>query len=151
MSTVKTCDWRCGFSGARRTALTNSRSSLSLSSAVSFFAGNPYAIRTPMKATSTIPIVGIDLETDPVASGLVKSVARPGGNFTGFFLDVPELGGKLIELLKEAVPKASRLAVLWDATIGTAQFHATETASRPAGVTLQSLPIRRAQDINEAI
>jgi len=115
------------------------------------FAGNPYAIRAAMKATSTIPIVGIDLESDPVASGLVKSVARPGGNFTGFFLDIPELGGKLIELLKEAVPKASRFAVLWDATIGTAQFHATETASRPAGVTLQSLPIRQAQDINETI
>jgi putative ABC transport system substrate-binding protein len=115
------------------------------------FAGNPYAIRAAMKATGTIPVVGIDLESDPVASGLVKSVARPGGNFTGFFLDIPELGGKLIELLKEAVPKASRLAVLWDATIGTAQFHATETASRPAGVTLQSLPMRRAQDINEAI
>jgi len=49
---------------------------------------------------------------DPVASGLVNSVARPGGNFTGFFLDIPELGGKQIELLMEAVPAVSRLAVL---------------------------------------
>ena len=115
------------------------------------FAGTPYAIRAAMKATSTIPIVGIDLESDPVASGLVKSVARPEGNLTGFFLDIPELGGKQIELLMEAVPNVSRLAVLWDATIGTVQFHATEMAPRPAGVTLQSLPIRRAEDINEAI
>jgi ABC-type uncharacterized transport system substrate-binding protein len=86
-----------------------------------------------------------------VASGFVKSVARPGGNFTGFFLDIPELGGKQIELLTEAVPKVSRLAVLWDATIGTAQFHATEMAARPAGVRLQSLPIRQVKDIHGAI
>src|ERR1700730_3549131 len=115
------------------------------------FASNPYSIRAVMKATSTIPIVGIDLESDPVANGLVKSVSRPGGNFTGFFLDLPELGGKQIGLLMEAVPKISRLAVLWDATIGTIPFHATEMASRPAGVTLQSLPIRREEDINDAI
>src|SRR5262249_4048437 len=73
------------------------------------------------------------------------------GNFTGFFLDIPELGGKQIEILMEAVPKVSRLAVLWDATIGTVQFHATEIAPRPAGVTLQSLPIQRVGGITEAI
>jgi putative ABC transport system substrate-binding protein len=115
------------------------------------FASNPYAIQAVTKATKTIPIIGVDLESDPVASGLVNSVARPGGNFTGFFLDIPELGGKQIELLMEAVPAASRLAVLWDATIGEVQFRATETAPRPAGIMLQSLPIRREQDINEAI
>ncbi len=115
------------------------------------FASNPYAIQVVTKATKTIPIVGVDLESDPVASGLVNSVARPGGNFTGFFLDIPELGGKQIELLMEAVPAVSRLAVLWDATIGEVQFRATETAPRPAGIILQSLPIRRQQDINEAI
>jgi putative ABC transport system substrate-binding protein len=114
------------------------------------FASNPYSIRAVTKATSTIPIVGVDLESDPVASGLVKGVARPGGNFTGFFLDIPELGGKQIELLVEAVPTVSRLAVLWDATIGTVQFQATETAPRPAGITLQSLPIRRVEDIRAA-
>ena len=115
------------------------------------FASNPYAIQAVTKATKTVPIVGVDLESDPVASGLVNSVARPGGNFTGFFLDIPELGGKQIELLTEAVPAVSRLAVLWDATIGEVQFRATETAPRPAGIMLQSLPIRREQDINEAI
>jgi putative tryptophan/tyrosine transport system substrate-binding protein len=115
------------------------------------FASNPYAIQAATKATKTIPIVGVDLESDPVASGLVNSVARPGGNFTGFFLDIPELGGKQIELLMEAVPAVSRLAVLWDATIGETQFRATEMAPRPAGIMLQSLSIRREQDINEAI
>jgi len=115
------------------------------------FASNPYAIQAVTKATKTIPIIGVDLESDPVAIGLVNSVARPGGNFTGFFLDIPELGGKQIDLLVEAVPAVSRLAVLWDATIGEIQFRATETARRPAGIILRSLPIRRQQDINEAI
>jgi putative tryptophan/tyrosine transport system substrate-binding protein len=71
------------------------------------FADHPYAIRAATKATSTIPIVGIDLESDPVASGLVKSVARPGGTFTGFLLDIPELGGKQIELLVD--PQIKRI------------------------------------------
>ena len=114
------------------------------------FASNPYGIRAATKGTSTIPIVGVDLESDPVASGLVKSIARPGGNFTGFFLDIPELGGKQIELLMEAVSRVSRVAVLWDANIGVVQFQATQTARRPAGVTLQSLPVRRVEDINAA-
>src|SRR5262249_18967252 len=98
------------------------------------FASNPHAIQAVTKATKTSPIIGVDLDGDPVASGLVSSVARPGGNFTGFFLDIPELGGKQIELLMEAVPAVSRLAVLWDATIGEVQFRATETAPRPAGI-----------------
>src|SRR5262245_15920540 len=88
------------------------------------FASNPYAIRAAMKATNVIPIVGVDLEDDPVANGWAQNLARPGGNLTGVFLDLPELGGKQIELLKEAVPMISRLAVLWDATIGSVQFHA---------------------------
>ena len=91
------------------------------------FAANPYAIRAVMKATSTIPIIGLDLdlESDPVS----------------------ELGGKQIELLKEAVPMVARLAVLWDATIGIVQFSATEMAARPSGVALESIPIRSVEDI----
>jgi len=67
------------------------------------FAAGPYAIQALTKATATIPIVGMDLESDPIANGWVSSIGRPGGNLTGFFLDLPELGGKQIELLKEAV------------------------------------------------
>jgi len=104
-----------------------------------------------LKETNTIPIVGIDLESDPVANGWVKSLAHPGGNFTGFFLDIPELGGKQIELLKNVVPTLMRLAALWDATIGTLQFHAIETAARSWGLTLESFPIRTADEINDAV
>jgi putative ABC transport system substrate-binding protein len=114
-------------------------------------AGGPYAIRAVLKETNTIPTVGIDLESDPVANGWAKSLARPGGNFTGLFLDIPELGGKQIELLKSVVPTLTRLAVLWDAAIGTLQFHATETAARSSGVTLESFPIRTAEEIKDAV
>jgi ABC-type uncharacterized transport system substrate-binding protein len=57
-------------------------------------AGSPYAIRAVLKETDTIATVGIDLESDPVANGWVKSLARPGGHCTGLFLDIPELGGQ---------------------------------------------------------
>jgi putative tryptophan/tyrosine transport system substrate-binding protein len=113
-------------------------------------AASRYAFEAAMRATSTTPIVGIDLESDPVASGWAKSLGRPGGNFTGLFLDLPELSGKQIELLKEAVPTLSHLAVLWDSTIGEVQFRATQAAARAAGVTLHSLPIHRPEDFNDA-
>jgi putative tryptophan/tyrosine transport system substrate-binding protein len=113
-------------------------------------AAAPYAIDAAIRATTTIPIVGLDLESDPVGNRWARSLARPGGNLTGIFLDLPELGGKQIELLKEAVPTLSRLAVLWDSTVGGVQFRATEAAARAAGVTLQSLPIRRPEDFKDA-
>jgi putative tryptophan/tyrosine transport system substrate-binding protein len=113
-------------------------------------AAAPYAIDAATRATSTIPIVGIDLESDPVASGWAKSLGRPGSNFTGLFLDLPELSGKQIELLKEAVPTLSHLGVLWDSTIGEVQFHATEAAALAAGVTLRSLPIQSPDDFKGA-
>jgi putative ABC transport system substrate-binding protein len=82
----------------------------------------------------------IDLESDPVANRWAASIARPGGNLTGFFLDLPELGGKQIELLKEALPSLSRVAFLWDSTVGLVQFSATEVVARTAGVETLSLP-----------
>ena len=67
------------------------------------------------------------------------------------FLDIPELGGRQIERLKEAMPTVVRVAVLWDATIGAVQFRGTETAARPSGVTLESFPIHSVEDIKDAI
>ena len=109
-------------------------------------AAGPHAIRAATGATNTIPIVGIDLESDPVANGWAQSLGHPGRNFTGLFLDAPELGGKQIQLLKEAVPKLSRVAVLWDASVGEVQFRATEAAARAVGVTIQSIPFQRLRD-----
>jgi putative tryptophan/tyrosine transport system substrate-binding protein len=114
------------------------------------FAAGPYAIEALTKATSTIPLVAIDLESDPVANRWAVSIARPGRNLTGFFLDLPELGGKQIELLKEALPSLSRVAFLWDSMVGLVQFSATEVVARKAGVEPLSLPIQRREDFKAA-
>ena len=79
-------------------------------------AGAQPTVQAAMKATKTIPIVMTGEGTDPVRAGLVESLARPGGNVTGVTLLNRELGGKRLELLKEAVPKLSRVAVLYDPT-----------------------------------
>jgi ABC-type uncharacterized transport system substrate-binding protein len=108
-------------------------------------------IEVARKATSAIPIVGLDLESDPVVSGFVASLARPGGNVTGIFLDLPELGGKQLQLLREAVPGLVRAAVLWEPEIGEPQLRATEDGARAIGIKLNALGIRRAEEIRPAL
>jgi putative ABC transport system substrate-binding protein len=98
-----------------------------------------------------VPIVAVDLETDPVAAGFVASLARPGGNVTGFFLDLTEFSGKLLQLVKEAVPAASRVAPLHDPVIGHRQLQVTETAARSVDITVHAAPIRKAADVETAI
>jgi putative tryptophan/tyrosine transport system substrate-binding protein len=111
-------------------------------------AANPHVIRAARAAGATIPIVAIDLESDPVAEGWVKSLARPGGNLTGFFLDIPELSGKQLQFLTEARPKLQRVGIVWDSRVAGGQFRATERAAQAAGLRLQSLPVRGAQDLD---
>ena len=77
-------------------------------------AGGNDAIRAAKNATKTIPIVMVGAGSDPVEAGLVESLARPGGNVTGLTNLTRELGGKRLELLKEAVPKLARVAVLYE-------------------------------------
>jgi len=86
----------------------------------------PDATLATAAATKTVPIVAIDLESDPVATGLVENLARPGRNITGLFLDLPELAGKWLELLGETVPQLTRVGVLGTARINKAQFAAVE-------------------------
>jgi putative ABC transport system substrate-binding protein len=109
-------------------------------------AANPHVIRATRNASRSIPTVGIDLETDPIDAGWVKSLARPGGNLTGFFLDIPELSGKQLQFLAEALPRLQRVGVLWDAHVATPQFKATEAAARTLRFQLQSLAVRRPED-----
>jgi putative tryptophan/tyrosine transport system substrate-binding protein len=80
------------------------------------FARGTWALTGPKDATTTIAIVGIDLEVDPVEAALVESIAHPGGNFTGLFLDLSELSGKHLQILKEIIPGTSRVAVLGNPT-----------------------------------
>jgi putative ABC transport system substrate-binding protein len=111
-----------------------------------FYAPSPQALRAVSQATDTVPIVAVDLETDPVEAGWIKNSARPVGNVTGFFLDLPELSGKLLQILTEAVPRPQRVAVLWDASLVTSQFKTTEGAARAVRLKLQSLPFRQPED-----
>jgi putative tryptophan/tyrosine transport system substrate-binding protein len=113
--------------------------------------GGAGAIREALKATATVPIVAVDLESDPVASGFVKSLARPGGNLTGVFLDLPELAGKQLQYLRETLPNMRRVAVLWDPTVVRPQFAAIEIVARASGIALLSLPVQRSEDFDAAV
>src|SRR5215831_2610822 len=101
------------------------------------------AIRTAKEATKIIPIVIVTVD-DPVATGLVDSLARPGGNITGLTTLNRELGGKRLELVKEVVPRMSRVGVLWEANNSGAAigFQEYEAASRALKIQLQSLEVR---------
>ncbi len=102
----------------------------------------PTATRAAKEATSTIPIV-MTQDPDPVANGFVASLARPGGNITGLATLAPELSGKRMEILKETVPRLSRVAVLGASTHpGNAQqLKEVELAAKAFGVKLQYLDV----------
>jgi putative tryptophan/tyrosine transport system substrate-binding protein len=109
-------------------------------------AGGDKWIRAAKNATKTIPIVMSGLGADPVEAGLIESLARPGGNVTGITNLSTELGGKRLELLKEAVPKVTRVAVLYDPTIPNSvlELKEVQTAARALGLTVRSLEVRAA-------
>jgi putative ABC transport system substrate-binding protein len=101
------------------------------------------AIRAAKQATKSIPIVIITGD-DPVATGLVDSLARPGANITGVTTLSRELGGKRLELLREVLPRVSRVGVLWEADNSGAAigFKEYEAAAHPLKLQLQSLDVR---------
>jgi putative tryptophan/tyrosine transport system substrate-binding protein len=111
----------------------------------------PVPTRAAKAATSTIPIV-MTQDPDPVGNGFVASLARPGGNITGLSTLAPEISGKQVELLKEIVPRLSRVAVFGTSTIpGYAQrLKETELAAGAFGVQLQYLDILGPKDIESA-
>jgi putative tryptophan/tyrosine transport system substrate-binding protein len=105
------------------------------------------------QATRTIPIV-FRMSTDPVAGGIVQSLARPGGNATGFFATEPSLGGKWLELLKEIVPGLRLVAVIFSpetSKASTSYLHSVETAAPLFSVAATSAPVHQAGDIELAI
>ena len=111
----------------------------------------PTVTRPVKQATSTIPIV-MTFDDDPVGSGFAASLARPGGNITGLSTLNPEIAGKQLELLKQVVPKLSRLAVLGPSTRpGTAQaLKEIETVAASFAIKHQHLDVRDAKDIESA-
>jgi putative tryptophan/tyrosine transport system substrate-binding protein len=113
-------------------------------------AAAPPAVQAAASATTSIPVIAIDLETDPVASGLVTSLARPGRNITGVFLDFPDFSAKCLQLLVETVPTLAGVGVLWDPTTGPLQLKAVEAAAQGFGVSMQVFEARRVADIADA-
>jgi putative tryptophan/tyrosine transport system substrate-binding protein len=111
----------------------------------------PAAVRAATDATSTIPIVALDYESDPVQAGFARSLARPGGNMTGCFLDQPGLTGKWLELIGEAAPGVRRIAVLRDPTTGPWQLAAIKGAAEKLRIELQVLEIRSSQELDHAL
>jgi putative ABC transport system substrate-binding protein len=115
-------------------------------------AGGSIWVRAAKNATKTIPIVMVDAGRDPVEAGLVESLARPGGNVTGITLLVGELGGKRLELLKEAVPKVARVAVLYNPATALNVLEVKEVlpvAARALGLTFQPWEVRAADDFEK--
>jgi putative ABC transport system substrate-binding protein len=100
-------------------------------------------------ATASIPIVVV-VSNDPVASGLVASLARPGGNITGVTYVRDQLAGKTIGLLKDAAPWVSRVAILWNPNHTDPEFRETQRAAHALPVQLQSLEVRESGDFEAA-
>ena len=113
-------------------------------------ANGPPVLHVARSATRTIPIVALDLETDPVASGVATSLGRPGGNITGVFLDFPDFTAKWMEMLVESNPKLSRAAVLWDPVTGPVQMEAVGKAGGTLNVQLDITEVRRPSDFDAA-
>jgi putative tryptophan/tyrosine transport system substrate-binding protein len=111
----------------------------------------PAATKEAIAATRTIPIIAIDLESDPVQNGWMKSLSRPGGNVTGFFLDLTGMSAKWLQLLREAVPGARRISLLWDAASGGAQLAATNAAASAFSVQVQTVTIDNWGEFDAAV
>src|SRR5438093_10318360 len=112
-------------------------------------AGADTAIRAAKNATKTIPIVMVGTGSDPVEAGLIESLARPGGNVTGLTSFSRDLGGKRLELLKEAVTKLASIAVLYDPALQPMVHEVKEVlpgAARGLGLTIQPWEVRAADD-----
>jgi putative tryptophan/tyrosine transport system substrate-binding protein len=107
-------------------------------------------ISAAKQATSVIPIV-FALATDPIGSGFVASLSRPGGNVTGLSIQSPDLVGKRLELMQEIVPRVRRLAVMADGNPGTIlETNAVQAAARTLGLDVVTMNIRRAEEIAPA-
>jgi putative ABC transport system substrate-binding protein len=93
--------------------------------------GSLFAAR---QVSQTIPIVALDLESDPVATGAAQSLNRPGGNVTGIFFDAPEIAGKWIQIIREILPQIKKVALLYDLHLDQTQLKSGETTARNAGI-----------------
>ena len=109
----------------------------------------PAAVRAAHRA-STVPIVAIDLETDPVRTGLIASFDRPGGNVTGLFMDQSSLAGKWIGLLRDAAPQIERVALVWDPNSAPDQLEAAKVAASALKIDALVLEVRKPDEFERS-
>jgi ABC-type uncharacterized transport system substrate-binding protein len=115
------------------------------------FARGPVALSAAAKASTTVPIVAIDLESDPIARGYARTLAQPGGNVTGVFMDLPELSAKQLQLFREIVPRLSRVALVGDSSGNAAQLQTTERAAAMFGIKVETFEGRTFSELDGAL
>jgi len=111
----------------------------------------PPSVFAAKQATTTLPIIAIDLETDPIAAGLIASFAKPGGNITGLFLDLPGLTNKWLQLIRDIRPDTKRLAILWHAPTGPYQLRPIVAAAKSVSIETQVLEFRDGSELAAAL
>ena len=109
------------------------------------------SIEAAKAASTQVPIVANDLESDPIASGFIENLARPGGNLTGIFLDAPSLCGKWLQQIDDIVPRVTKIAALWDATTGTYQLDAMKAAAKAKSIDLLVMEFRDSAGLERAL
>jgi putative tryptophan/tyrosine transport system substrate-binding protein len=139
------------FAGAKPEAFLGLAADLVRREVAIIYVSGPAGIRAAMGATRTIPIVALDLESDPVGAGFARSLAQPGGTITGCFLDQPGLTGKWLELILEAAPEARRIAVLRDPTTGPWQLDAINSAAPTRNLELHVVEIRSVENLGQKL
>ena len=110
----------------------------------------PQAVLAVRAITTSVPIVALDLESDPVKSGFAERLSRPGGNVTGLFFDFPDFSTKWLELLGETIPGFARLGVFWDPSSGTVQLDAVTSAAQKLGVKIEVLKVGSPAEMDQA-
>ena len=109
------------------------------------------SIEAARAATTDLPILANDLESDPVASGYVQSLAHPRGNLTGMFLDAPTLCGKWLQQIGDIVPSVTKIGVLWDVTTGTYQLDAIKAAAKAKSIDVLVMEFRDSAGLQTAL
>jgi putative tryptophan/tyrosine transport system substrate-binding protein len=110
-----------------------------------------YVAVEPARAEAqTVPIIALDLETDPIASGIASSLAHPGGNTTGVYFDFPDFSMKWMELLKEAIPQLARVVVMTDPTSPSPQLRGIQSAAALLGGKLTKVEVGALAELEPA-
>ncbi|MET3841787.1 ABC transporter substrate-binding protein [Bradyrhizobium sp. OAE829] len=110
----------------------------------------PLAVTAARATTRSVPIIALDLESDPIANGWATSLAHPGGNITGIFLDLPEFSAKSLQLLREVVPGGAKIGVLWHPASGTLQLYAARQSAAALSVELQVFKVDKVAEFEAA-